>query len=257
MLAFEQLGQREVVPALRRRAGAHRVAEAEPARLGAVDGDDEDPLAARRIVAVDVPAAGEHAILNPDCGQVAAAHSEERERLVGRRLLLDLRDLAVPASAPQPHTRREQELLPRVRPDGESEARLIVARLDAVRAGVMDLGPARRKLVGRFELVVDDRPVPERRADDSVAAGPKRVDELVQPLEGDHALGCRRPAHSCENRRSGTLPRTSVQTPTVHADFPQREEWQCLAGSATSSVRRSTTRRSGPSSSRASTPSSP
>ena len=43
VLAVEQLGQREVVPALCRRAGAHRIAEAEPARLGAIDDDDEDP----------------------------------------------------------------------------------------------------------------------------------------------------------------------------------------------------------------------
>ena len=62
-------------------------------------------LTASRVVTVDVAAAGEHAILDSDCGQVAAADSEERERLLRRRLFLDLRDLAVQPRAPQPHTR--------------------------------------------------------------------------------------------------------------------------------------------------------
>ena len=179
VLAVEQLGEREVVAALRRRAGAHRVAEAEPAGLGAVDDDDERALTASRVVAVDVAPAGEHSILDPDRREVAAADSEECERLLRRRLLLDLRDLAVLPSAPEPDTRRKQELLPRVRADREAEARLVVPSLHAVVAGIVDLRPACGELVGGAQLVVENRPVAQLRSDDLIAARPKRLDEPV------------------------------------------------------------------------------
>ena len=95
MLAVHELREREVEPALRRRSGAHRVAEAEPAGLSAVDDDDEDPLAPRRVIVIGIASAGEHPVLDADRGQVAAAHAEEGERFLGRRLFLDLRCAAV------------------------------------------------------------------------------------------------------------------------------------------------------------------
>ena len=47
---------------------------------------------------------------------------------------------------PQPHARRKQELLPRVRADRIAEARVIVAALETIRAGLLDVGPADRQL---------------------------------------------------------------------------------------------------------------
>ena len=195
MLVVHELREREVEPALRRRAGAHRVAEAEPAGLGAVDDDDEDPLAPRRVVVIGVASAGEDPVLDPDRGQVAAAHAEEGERFLGRRLFLDLRCAAVQPGTPESNSRGEQELLPGVRPDREAEARLVVAALDAVRARVVDLRPARRQLVGRGQLVVEDRALAELGADDLVTACLERPDEAAQPIEPDHEVGCPLPNH--------------------------------------------------------------
>ena len=131
--SVEQLGQREVEARSPPRAGVHRDAEAGAARLAAVDGDDERALAPRRVVGVDVAAADEHAVLDRDRVQVAASARR------GTRT-------AAPAAAPprppvpspfrrarQSRTRgREQELLPRVRPDGVAEERLVVAALEPV-----------------------------------------------------------------------------------------------------------------------------
>jgi hypothetical protein len=68
MFAVEEFGEGEVVPALRRRPSSHRGAETEPAGLGAVDDDDERALAPGGVVAVDVAAARQHAVLDCDRG---------------------------------------------------------------------------------------------------------------------------------------------------------------------------------------------
>ena len=150
MLAVEQLRQREVVAGLGLRPRAHRRAEAGAARLEAVDGDEEGAVAARRVVAVDVRAADEDAVLDLDRVQLARAHADERERRLVERLLLDRRcAVAVPARAPEPDARREEKALPRVRADRVAEARVVGAPLEPVRAAVLPVGPADRKLVGR------------------------------------------------------------------------------------------------------------
>ena len=128
--------------------------------------------------------------------------------------------------------------------------------LDAVEAGIVDLRPTGGKLVGGVQLVVEDRPVAELRADDPVAAS------LEAPRRARSALraGSRRSVVRCDahclpesSRRSGIA--TSGQTPTVHADFPQREEAAEMLGWI-GDIERAThrqRRRSGPWSSQAST----
>jgi hypothetical protein len=81
-------------------------------------------------------------------------------------------------------------------PDGEAEARRVVAPLDPIGAGIVNLGPPGRQLVGRLELVVDDRTVPEPRPDDLVTPVPESVDELVQAIESDHEIVCLPHVHS-------------------------------------------------------------
>ena len=187
MLAVEDLGQREVVARVRLRPGAHRDAEAGAAGLEAVHGDDERVLAARRVVAVGVAAAEEHLVLDRDPVQLARAHADERERPVLERFLLDLEAVVPALRTPEPDAGRQEELLPRVRADRVAEARLVVAALEPVAAGVLIVGPADRQIRGRVEVVVDDRAVPHGRADDAEAAAGERLQEAVEGLGLDHA----------------------------------------------------------------------
>ena len=102
--AVRELGESEVEAALGPRARAHRRAEARPSGLAAVDGDHEDAFSALRVVALDVTALEEHAVLDRDRMEVARAGAEERERTVRRRLLLDCGRAAVLGSGPpEPH----------------------------------------------------------------------------------------------------------------------------------------------------------
>ena len=161
MLAVEDLREREVVVLVGLRAGAHRDAEARGRGLEAVGGHDEGVLPACGVVAIGVAAAEQHAILDRDPVQLAGAHAEKRERRRIERLLLHL-EPAVPG-APRPEqldARRKQELLPRVRADRVAEARVVVAALEAIRPGLLDVGPADGQLGRGFEIVVDDRALP-------------------------------------------------------------------------------------------------
>ena len=88
--------------------------------------------------------------------------------------------VAVPSRPPEPHARREEEPLPRVRADGVAEARLVLAPLEPVDPAVLTVGPADRKLVGGLELVVDDRAVAHRRPEHAISAISKRTDEIVE-----------------------------------------------------------------------------
>ena len=84
--AVEQLGQREVVPGVRSRSGAHRHAEAGAARIGAGHRDDEGPGAACGVADVDVVPAEQDDVVDGQGVQVARPHPEQRVRpgAVGR-----------------------------------------------------------------------------------------------------------------------------------------------------------------------------
>ena len=89
MPAVEDLGQREVVPGLGLRAGAHRDAEAGAGRLEAVHGDDERVLPPRGVVGVGVRPAEQHLVLDRDPVELAGAHADEGQRRTVGRVLLD------------------------------------------------------------------------------------------------------------------------------------------------------------------------
>ena len=165
----EHLGERQVEARVRSRPRAHRDAEARPARLAAVHGDDE-----RSVTGTD-------AVEDRHRVQLARPHADEGVARAWLRLLeLGQRAVLAEPGAPQPHLRRQLELLPRVRPDGVAEQRVVVAAL----AAGSGRRPARRssRPAGRrsSELVVDDRAVGDRRTDDGVAAALKRREEPVE-----------------------------------------------------------------------------
>jgi hypothetical protein len=61
------------------------------------------------------------------------------------------------ASLPESNARRQQVLLPGMRPNGVAEPSLVVASLEPVAARVLGVGPPDGQLGRRLELVVDDR----------------------------------------------------------------------------------------------------
>ena len=184
-----ELGEGEVEAALRTRARSHRRAEARAARLAAVDDDDEGPLATERVVALDVAALEEDAVLDRDRVQVAGSGTEEGQRPVGRRLLLDHRCRAVRRrGAPEADARGHELLLPRVRADRPAEDGVVVATLDPVGRRLVMRRPAVRQLVGGRDLVQHDRAVAHGRADHAIALLPQRVHEGAEPL-GPHHVG--------------------------------------------------------------------
>ena len=106
VLAVEDLGQREVEARLGLRAGAHRDAEARPAGLDAVDGDDEHVLAPGGVVALDVAALEEDAVLDRR-SRAGRTSARRRTRSAARRPArrLDLDRVAVAATRCQSRTR--------------------------------------------------------------------------------------------------------------------------------------------------------
>ena len=169
--ALEELGQYKVVALACRRACVHRDAEARPGRLVAIDCDEERVLAPGGVVAVDVPAAEENPVLDPDRRQLAGADADECERARLDRLLLYLEVDAVLLRLPEPYPRREEEALPGGRADRVAEARVVVPALESVEASVLDVRPPRRQRSSGVEFFVDDRAVAHSRAHDGVTAG--------------------------------------------------------------------------------------
>ena len=189
MAAVEDLGEGEVVPRLRLRAGAHRDAEARSARLEAVDGDDERVLAPGGVVALDVagpPRKTRSWIV--DRVQLARADAQNATPLVdaGSSSTSKVAALA-PPRLPQPDAGREEKLLPGVRPDRVAEARSSSRRSRPVARRLLHLGPPDRKLGRRGEVVVDDRAVPDGRPEHAVPAPGQSGDERLQRTWLDYA----------------------------------------------------------------------
>ena len=184
VLAVDDLGQREVVPCLGLRPRPHRDAEARAARLEAVDGDDERALSSCGVVAVDDPPADEHPVLDLDRVELARAHADECEQCRLERLLVDLeRAFAVLGRLPEPGPSREEELLPRVRPDRVAEARLVVAPLQSIRArrpgGRSSRSAGRRR--SRAPRTRSPRRRRSARGSDSRVSGARRVERQLRP----------------------------------------------------------------------------
>ena len=181
----DQLGEREIVPGRDRRAGVHRDAEARPARAGAVDRHEEGVLAACFVVRVDVAVAEEDAILDRHRVQVARADAEERVAGRGRRRLDVERPVLRAAGAPDADDRREEEALDGVVPDRVREQRTVVPWPEPVGAAVLHVLEPGGQLVGRRDLVVDDRLRTHARPDHGEPPPAQRADQLVDPRQVD------------------------------------------------------------------------
>src|SRR5450755_162881 len=186
----EDLGERQIKAALGYRSGVHRDAEARPACLSALHGDDEHVLGPRA-VGVGMHAAEQHSVEHSDRVQLTRPRPEERKAegftwwlgyLAQPTVLVDPRP-------PELYVRRQLVLLPGVRTDGVAEQRLVVPSPQAVMAAVLLVGPADREIPSGADLVVDDRPIADRGTDDRVTPTSKRPQQRVEiiPLDDMHA----------------------------------------------------------------------
>ena len=111
--------------------------------------------------------------------ELAGAHADERQRPILGGLLLDDEAVVLFSRLPQPDAGRQEELLPRVRPDRVAKAGLVVAALEPVAARLLVVSPADRQVGRRLDVVVDDRAVANGRADGAEAVRRERPQEIV------------------------------------------------------------------------------
>ena len=131
----------------------------------------------------------EHLVLNRDRVELTGAHADERVARRRGRLLDDLEALAVlPAPRlPQAQIGRVQKLLPRLRADGVTEYRLIVAPSQAIGAAILLVGPADRELRAGAHVAIDDRAFTHRRPNHLIALTGNRREQPIEDaaLDGD------------------------------------------------------------------------
>ena len=219
MAAVQDLGQRQVVSRLGLRPRPHRRAEAGRGGLEAVHGDDERVLTARGVVGVGVRPAEEHLVLDRDPVQLARPHADERQRRAVRLVLLDDEAVVLLARPPEADAGRQQELLPRVRPDRVPEAGLVVAALEPVAARLLVVRPADREIGRRLDVVVDDRAVAHRRADGPKAVRRERPQQIVEGLGLDHGR--------CDVRQARPLLRPSPASAVPYPGGVRRIQPRC------------------------------
>ena len=165
------------------RSPSTRKNRSRPARK-AVHGDDERPRAPRLVVTLDEPPLDEHPVLDRDCVQLAGANAEEGEwrPSLGPGSSSIVSSPSLVRARNQADARREEELLPGVRPHGIAEAgRVLLAPGEAVAAPVPARLSTDRQVGRRVDpLVVDDRTVPEPRAEHEVPAPPEYANERLE-----------------------------------------------------------------------------
>ena len=179
-------GQREVEAFRGFGAGVHRSAETGAAGLAAVHRNDEDALAAGLVVRVDIGSLQEHPVLDGDGVQLAGSHGQQSELLGRFRIGGDGDAGRMPVRPPQPQQRRVQEALPGVGADGVTEQRVIAPALQAVMAARLLVGPAGGKVGDGGDVVVDDRIVAHRRAEDAETVMVQRRNQCGEAVSGDH-----------------------------------------------------------------------
>ena len=196
-------------PGVRLGPGSHRGAEAGGGRLAAVDRHDEAGAPARGVVVVDV--ALRRGRSGPARAMACRSHERTPMKASGRFVrcvLLDLeRALAVPARTPQPQPGREQMALPRVGADVVGEQRRARALRDSVGPALLLVGHARGQIGGRPDLVVDDRALAHRRADELETLAEECLEEVVEPLTLEHAHDGHRLCRTAPGQDSGEVER--------------------------------------------------
>ena len=179
-----ELGEHEVVPAARLGAGAHRGAEAGRRCGAAVDRDDERIPAPGAVVLVRVRPAEEHAVLDPQGGELAGADAQERQRGRVHRRGLERHGTPVAAAHVERHDGREGPPLGAERPHGVVEHAPVAIRHEAVVARRLLVADAGGQVVDRGDLRVHDGPVHHAGPDDRAAVLVQEVDEHAQVRAG-------------------------------------------------------------------------
>ncbi len=178
--ALEDFRKREIEAASRFRPGLHRNTKTGAARLAAIDRDDENILPPRLIRRIDKLSAEENLVLNGNGVQFAGAHAKKSQ--LGREGLFreHLKTIRRAPRAKEPLLRREEKLLPRMRPNDVTEKRVVAAFLQAISSAVLLIGPTGGKLFRAGQRVVNNRAIAQGRPDDLIAARLQRRKQTRQ-----------------------------------------------------------------------------
>ena len=156
------------------------MAETGRRRAATVDRNEEQQFAAGLVGLVDISAPEEHAVLNGEGREVAAADAEHRQRRIGCRGV-GLRPRPVRSRERGDRLpRRKQEVFQRVRSDDvvERSGRRIMTQ--PVGAPVLFVEPARGEFRDRRQFAEHDRTIRDLRSDNAMPTPPEGVDQLLQ-----------------------------------------------------------------------------
>ena len=178
--ALEDFCKREIEAVSRFRPGLHRNTKAGPARLPAIDRDDENILPPRLIRRIDKLSAEENLVLHGNGMEFAGTHAEKSQP--GREGLFrdHLKTIRRAPRPKEPLLRREEKLLPRMRPNDVAKERGVAALLQAISPAILLVRPAGGKLFRAGQRVVDNRAVAHGRADHLIAASLQRRKQTRQ-----------------------------------------------------------------------------
>jgi hypothetical protein len=185
--ALIYLGEEDVVAAADLRPGPHRGTEARARGCGALDGDDERGGSAGTVVLVRELAPQEDPVLRLEGRDLAGSDSQEGQRRRIRHGLLEA-EAAAAMSRGDRQVGRERKPLPGRRAHVVAEDALIALVLQAIASGRLFVVPAGRQSRCRLDLVVDDRAVSDRGADDSSARFAKAIDQGAEIRAGKEPL---------------------------------------------------------------------
>jgi hypothetical protein len=132
-------------------------------------------------------AAQEDAILDSEGSYLAGANAEERERRYVRHGLVEGDGVGAMGRC-DGQVGGEGETLPGRWPHRVAEGPFVGAALQPVLSGALLVSPSSGQIGSCLDLVVDDRPIPNRGADDASAGSADSLDEGTQVSAGQKPL---------------------------------------------------------------------
>jgi len=162
-------GDTEVESFRRHRSGLHRRAKTGSSRFEAVYRHDEIVLSTGGIVGVAEATVEEYVVVNQERLEFAGAYPDES---IVRRLFLGVYErgfTTLPAQVQYLYTRRESELLPRIRADHVTEQRLVLALHKAIASRILVIAPSDRELLHLLKMRISDPALGDCRTNRGIA----------------------------------------------------------------------------------------
>jgi hypothetical protein len=123
-----------------------------------------------------------HAIEHRDCRQVARSDPKEGHAHRYLRCRIESQATVVLVRTPEADVRWRKLMPPGMRPHPVPESRSVLARVEAVPARLLFIGPADGQVTVGRDLTMHDRIVAKDGSDDGVLLAGEDLDELLKPF---------------------------------------------------------------------------